>query len=112
MLARRDLVLSSPLGRLTARSTLRLRPPGRLPPCEWNTTTPVKNGLWAPFYSYLSRHRFPNGLEHQRELGFTAPLLICRVAWFPKDKEGFSDLYKQTKHICGYPGNKPSLKLL
>lgn len=54
--SRCDLVLSLPLGMSNGTFNLHLWPRKGLPPCEWNTTTPVKNGLWAPFDRCLSRH--------------------------------------------------------
>lgn len=73
-LDRHDLVLSSPLGCLTACSTLPVQLPGSLPPCEWNTTTPVKKRFWAPFYSCLSRHWSPNVLGAPTGAGIHCPL--------------------------------------
>lgn len=109
--SRHDLVSSLSLG--LSHGILNPASPGRDVYLFVNGIQPPQSRMdWAPFYSYLSGHRSPNGPEHQQELGFTGPFRTCRMAWFPKDKEGFSDLNKQTKHICGYPGNKPSLKLL
>lgn len=111
IVGRHDLVSSLSLG--LSNGILNPASPGREVYLFVNGIQPPQSRMdWAPFYGYLSRHRSPNGPEHQQELGFTGPFRTCRMAWFPKDKEGFSDLDKQTKHICGYPGNKPSLKLL